>query len=119
MKLIFYGFLALPCWVALSASAQMVGAGGMGGTQLVDLTDPADAKVSVPAVVYRSVFADTPTGVEQETADWRKANAEVGQFRRGHVDILKWEAEQEARRKAAMPPVPSIAPSPSGMGSKP
>ena len=59
------------------------------------VTDPA---APVPPVAYRSVFVDTPTGVEQDSTDWRKANADVGQFKRGHVDILKWEAQQ------AMPP---------------
>lgn len=65
------------------------------------VTDPAAA---VPPVVYQSVFAGSPTGVEMESADWKKANAEVGQFKRGHVDILKWEEAQQA--KAAMPPKP-------------
>lgn len=59
-----------------------------------------DAAAPVPPVSYRSVFAGTPTGVAPADADWRKANAEVGEFRRGHVDILKWEAEQ-AKHKAA------------------
>jgi hypothetical protein len=58
------------------------------------LPDPTLATEDVPAVQYRSVFADTPTGVERESLDWKKANDEVGQFRRGHLDILKWEAEQ-------------------------
>jgi hypothetical protein len=62
--------------------------------------DPADPAAAVPRVAYRSVFADTPTGVEAERADWKKANAEVGQFRRGHVDLLKWE-EERARTPAA------------------
>ncbi len=53
------------------------------------LVNPA---VPVPSVLYRSVFADTPAGVEAEQVDWKKANAEVGQFKRGHVDVLKWEA---------------------------
>jgi hypothetical protein len=52
---------------------------------------------TVPAVLYRSVFVDTPTGVETEDLDWKKANAEVGQFKRGHVDILQWEAKQKAQ----------------------
>lgn len=56
--------------------------------------DPADPAAAVPRVAYRSVFADTPTGVEAERADWKKANADVGQFRRGHVDLLKWEEER-------------------------
>ena len=54
-----------------------------------------DAAAAVPGVVYQSVFANTPTGVEMESADWKKANAEVGQFKRGHVDILKWDEAQE------------------------
>lgn len=57
-------------------------------------TDPADPTATVPRVAYRSVFADTPTPVETDIADWKKANAEVGQFRRGHVDLLKWEEER-------------------------
>ena len=69
-------------------------------TAVAKVTDPTAA---VPPVVYQSVFADTPTGVEMESADWKKANAEVGQFKRGHVDILKWE---EAQTKAPMPPKP-------------
>ncbi len=56
--------------------------------------DPADPAAVVPRAAYRSVFADTPTGVEAEQADWKKANAEVGQFRRGHMDLLKWEEER-------------------------
>jgi hypothetical protein len=54
-------------------------------------------KANVPSVLYRSVFVDTPTGVEAEELDWKKANAEVGQFKRGHVDILQWEAKQKAK----------------------
>lgn len=56
--------------------------------------DPADPAAAVPRAAYRSAFADTPTGVEAELADWKKANAEVGQFRRGHMDLLKWEEER-------------------------
>ena len=65
-------------------------------------TDPASP---VPAVMYRSVFVDTPQGVETGALPWRAANAEVGQFTRGHMDILKWEAAQakQAATKPAMP----------------
>jgi hypothetical protein len=61
---------------------------------------PTDPAAPVPSVQYRSVFKDTPTGVETETLDWKAANAQVGQFLRGHIDILKWEAAQ----KPASPP---------------
>lgn len=57
------------------------------------ITDPA---AFVPPARYRSVFADTPTGVEQDSVDWKKTNADVGEFRNGFVDILKWESAQEA-----------------------
>ena len=63
-----------------------------------------DSAVSAPSVLYRSVFADTPKGVETETVDWRGANAEVGKNLRGHIDILKWEASQakaQATNKSA------------------
>ena len=85
------------------ALAQAMAAPEVTTTAVATVTDPAAA---VPPVVYQSVFADTPTGVEMESADWKKANAEVGQFKRGHVDILKWE---EAPAKAPMPPKPMTA----------
>lgn len=68
------------------------------------ISDVTDASAPVPPVVYQSVFASTPTGVEMESADWKKANAEVGQFKRGHVDILKWDEAQQ--NKAPMPAKP-------------
>ena len=69
------------------------------------ITDPA---AFVPPVRYRSVFADTPTGVAQDSLDWKKANAEVGQFRRGFVDILQWEAAHKP--DAAASSTPAAAP---------
>ena len=80
-----------------------------------NVTDPGE---SVPPVVYQSVFNQSPTGVETKSVDWKKANAEVGQFKRGHVDILKWEESQAKDKpsgKLAMPSeaVPTkVAPSP-------
>ena len=79
------------------------------------VTDPS---ANVPPVVYQSVFNQSPTGVETKSVDWKKANAEVGQFKRGHVDILKWEESQAKDKpsgKLAMPSeaVPTkVAPSP-------
>lgn len=58
------------------------------------VVDPA---ATVPAVLYRSVFVDTPAGVEMQEVDWKKANADVGQFKRGHVDILQWENRNQAK----------------------
>lgn len=75
-----------------------------------------------PPVLYRSVFVDTPTGIETNEHDWRQANAEVGQFKRGHVDILRWE-EAQAKKAASAEPAPfatkNIAPHVHAAGAKP
>ncbi len=71
----------------------------------------ADPAAPVPAVSYRSVFADLPTGVEAGREDWKKANNEVGRFTRGHVDILKSEQQQAAPVAPAAPAAtPGAAP---------
>ena len=72
------------------------------------VTDPS---ATVPPVAYQSVFNESPTGVETKSVDWKKANAEVGQFKRGHVDILKWE-ENQLKDKPVGKPVakPEVAP---------
>ncbi len=80
------------------------------------VTDPA---IPVPSVLYRSVFADTPAGVETESVDWKKANSEVGQFRNGHADILKWEAAQPGGKAGAPMPMPMHSPAPSPPPVKP
>ena len=72
------------------------------------VTDPS---ATVPPVVYQSVFNESPTGVETKSVDWKKANAEVGQFKRGHVDILKWEENQLKDKPGAKPDIkPDVAP---------
>lgn len=65
--------------------------------------NPVDPSAAAAPVVYQSVFADTPTGVETQSIDWKKANAEVGQFKRGHVDVLKWEESQPAKQGTYQP----------------
>ncbi len=91
--LLISAFAAVPGWVSAQPAA-------------------ADPAAQVPAVVYRSVFADTPTGVEMESTDWKAANGAVGQFTNGHVDILKWEAAQEKKKGQAPMPMPHAAPAP-------
>jgi hypothetical protein len=57
----------------------------------------ANPAAQVPPVSYSSVFKETSLGVEKDSVDWRKANNEVGKFLRGHVDILKWEEQENAK----------------------
>lgn len=93
-------------WCGIWASVPLV---AMAQSQA---TDPAS---QVPAVSYRSVFTDTPKAVETDTLEWKAANSEVGQFARGHIDILKWEAAQ-AKSEASKPVMPMSHGV--GMGSK-
>jgi hypothetical protein len=82
---------------------------------LAGTPDAADPQVPVPRTLYRSVFQDTPAGVEEQQDDWKKANAEVAQFPRGHADILKWEQQQRgAARPAATPAAAPARPAASG-----
>lgn len=76
----------------------------------------ADAAAAVPATAYRSVFDDLPKGVEEEMVDWKKANADVAQFPRGHIDLLKWE---EANPGAAPRPQPAPAAAPAAPATPP
>lgn len=62
--------------------------------------DPSDPAAPVPPTEYRSAFSGLPTGVEEQSLDWKKANADVAQFPRGHIDLLKWE-EAQGRPRAA------------------
>ena len=83
------------------------GASAFAPTGALAQASVADPNAAVPSVVYQSVFGESPTGVETRSDDWKKANAEVGQFKRGHVDILKWEESQTqnkpTRQGAALP----------------
>ena len=94
--LLFLGALAVPGLQAQSVPVPpSAAAPGLPSTTALDaVLDPA---APVPAVQYRSVFGHAPTGVESTEVDWRRANDDVGQFRRGHIDILKWESQHEGK----------------------
>lgn len=53
-------------------------------------------------VLTGSVSAQQPpqAPVEQGSIDWRKANGEVSQFKRGHADVLKWESANESEHSS-------------------
>jgi hypothetical protein len=84
------------CCTSLLLGSTAVAWGQAPGTVRLDPTptlQASQASTPVPAVAYRSVFADLPIGVEDTVLDWKGANAAVGQFKRGHADLLKWERE--------------------------
>lgn len=74
-----------------------------------------NASAVVARPIYQSAFADLPAFDPARPAadkkDWRKANEDVAQFPRGHVDILKWEETQTKKS-------PAVTPSPAAPHSK-
>jgi len=61
--------------------------------------------IPVPPVAYRSVFTEA-TSVVSQAQGWKESNDQVGQFRQGHADVLKWEQAQSAY---AAQPQPTVA----------
>ncbi len=50
---------------------------------------------AVPPAAYRSTWDKLPRGVEDTRLDWRSSNDAVGQFKRGHIDLLRLEQQQK------------------------
>lgn len=91
----FFTQLALLAWPVLGL-AQTV------QQQAATAVTPA---VPVPAVPYQPLQPVGASALVQELDDWKAANTTVGQYPRGHSDILKWERAQQA-----VPPPPPQEP---------
>lgn len=96
MKITIWLALAVCAWPALSLAQDA-------STPSPTPASAADPAAAAPAVPYRSVFDAGPKGVVQETDAWPAANARVGQYTRGHGDILKAEEAQAAPRTQGAP----------------
>ena len=57
----------------------------------------ANPQAQVPLAKYQSALRGLPQGVESQSTDWRSANDAVGQFKRGHIDLLKLENSPPAQ----------------------
>lgn len=57
----------------------------------------ANPLTPVPAAAYQSALAGLAQGIENQSTDWRSANDIVGQFKRGHIDLLKLENDKPAQ----------------------
>lgn len=78
-------FLALLGLAALTARA-------------ADATDPA-----APAAPLQHPPLPASGAVVEGPGDWKAANAAVGEFPRGHADIVRWEAARQPAPTAAEP----------------
>ena len=90
-----YALLAL-LWPALGLA--------QGVPQQAALAAAPDAPV--PAVPYQAMPAAGASALVRELDDWKAVNATVGQYPRGHHDIVKWERAQTSapRQPQAAPP---------------
>ena len=113
MSIFFRSWLALAAGFSLLGvtHAQVSGWGQMYVQPTLQASAPGTAVAVVP---YRSAFEGLPTGIEKTVVDWVAANAAVGQFKRGHADVRKWEAEQQHPM-----PMPNGHPMPCCKGGQP
>lgn len=100
------GIVALFFWGGALGLAQAQAPGSV-RIELAPTLEASAPGTPVPKAQYQSSFDGLPAGIEQAVVDWRAANAAVGQFKRGHVDLLKWEEEQ-ARQKPVPPSMPDM-----------
>ena len=63
----------------------------------------ADARVASPPPAHQPLHPQPLPQAQPTAADWRAAHAAVGEFPRGHADILAWEARQGAAAERAAP----------------
>ncbi|MEG3002441.1 MAG: hypothetical protein RR855_18025 [Comamonas sp.] len=72
-----------------------------------DSTAPDWLQPSAPSRPLRYLPLPASGGVEQASTAWPAANAAVGQFPRGHADVLQWEKSQAAAAQGTAAPAPS------------
>lgn len=60
-----------------------------------------DPRAVVPPVAYQPMASAGASGLVSDREDWKAANATVGQYPRGHLDVIKWERAQDAARPAS------------------
>ena len=70
-------------------------------------TPPTSTLAAAEAIAPQRALVHPPlptsSSVIAAPQDWRAANAAVGEFPRGHADVLRWEAAQQAVAPAAQP----------------
>lgn len=60
----------------------------------------ASPQAQVPTASYQSALTGLAQGVETQSTDWRSANDTVGQFKRGHIDLLKLENAEPSQPRS-------------------
>ena len=108
---------ALP--IAGAQTAQPHHSSHSGHAAPADSTAPDWLQPSAPSRPLRYQPLPASGGVEQASTAWPAANAAVGQFPRGHADVLQWEKSQAATTPTSAPAAPSAAHGPHAHGGQP
>lgn len=92
----FYSYSQATTVAFLLGIAPAIYAQAAGAVRLDTAPTLQAVSAATPAlpVAYTSAFADLPWGLDIKPIDWKAANATVGQFPRGHADLLRWEQSQ-------------------------
>ncbi|KRH98488.1 hypothetical protein [Curvibacter sp. PAE-UM] len=85
----------------LALSAPLLGAAQTVPQQAAAAARP---QASASPLRYQPMAPVGASALVQEVQDWKAANAAVGQYPRGHRDIVKWEKAQPPAPAAAKPP---------------
>ena len=88
-------------------------AGASAAAQSDSRRDPTDAQARVPAVEYRSAFADYQTYRDPEIQGWREVNDQVRDLG-GHKGLAGKPAAGEAKPSAKPEAAPAQTPSAGG-----
>ncbi len=91
-----------PIFALLALATPLLGSAQTTQQQAAAAATPS---LAVPPVHYTPMAPTGVSGLVTEGEDWKTANAKVGQYRRGHSDILKAERLQQ-------PAAPQPAPEP-------
>ena len=73
------------------------------------LAQSAPEATGSAAPVTAPAASTAPAPADIQPPDWRGANDGVGAFRRGHIDIYRWEQEQQRRASALRDAQPTPA----------
>jgi hypothetical protein len=103
---------SLVVWLLSAASLSLLASPATRAQTTVPKSDPADAGVSVPPVIYDSSFARYRAFAEQEVAPWKDSNDTAGRIGGWRVYAREARDPEPAGKVPGVKPVPAEAAKP-------
>ena len=101
--------LAQPAWAQTAPNQNM-----RPGLSVADPESASTLPDWRPFQPSASASPELPATLDEAIRRWQAANRAVGEFPRGHVDLLRWEAQQPPDGAASAAGTPGPAPQPLG-----